>query len=172
LVGTLLTSSFAEALARLPIREHCTHLYDLACLGIAHAAKRTGMRRFDMAVADRSEGRTRATLAIDGTSTLDWQVDGTRIVSPHDVDLRREFVDWASTMFDPEEAENAILLRRALFVSNGRRRDLDDAANAAEGSRNMGGCFVMRPGFAERATRVFGASRDFSADGKRPLDTL
>lgn len=169
LVGSVVTPSLAEALGRLPIREHCTHMYDLACLATVYAAKgNISARRWDMAVDDPSEGERCARLSIDGVAALDWRIVGSDIVSPFAASLKRDFIGAVAARLSPGEAEAAMLLRRAVFVSGGRRGDLDTRATAADGARNLGGCFVMRPGTAELATRMRGASRQFS-DGAVPL---
>jgi hypothetical protein len=164
LVGTPLDPSLGTVLSRGDIRAHCTHMFDIACLAIASAARSIERRYFDMSVEDRVDDRSIATLVRDDGLRLEWRVAGTEIVAPPDLagtSLKKDFVSRATAILPLEIAEAAILLRRALFVSNGRNRDLDQRATAA-GSRNMGGCFVMRPGIAEHALRMRGQTRDFS----------
>lgn len=172
LVGKPLTPEYAEALDQGDIRSNCTHMYDLACILIAHAARGTALRRYDMAVADRVEGRTHGTLRRDDGFTMAYDVDGTEITAPPPfagLSLKRGFPQWATRHLPRDDAEAAIVLRRAIFVSNGRRRDLDDSPNAAVGARNIGGCFVMREGVADRALRIMGASRDYTDSDAKPL---
>jgi hypothetical protein len=172
LVGSALAPDLGAALALGDVRANCTHLFDLACLAIASAARSIANRRFDMTVEDRVDGRTTARLVRDDGLSLALDLDGADIVGPPPyagLSLKRGFVEWATRALDRDQAEAAILLRRAAYVSNGRRRDLDERATAADGARNMGGCFVMRPGIAERALRMRGGTRDFSDSPDRLL---
>jgi hypothetical protein len=172
LVGTPLKSELRAALAQGNIRMNCTHLFDLACLAATAAARGIARRRYDMTVDVLDPTQRAATLARDDGLRLAWMVQGSDITGPMPfagIGLKRGFVDWAADTLTLEEAEAAILLRRAVFVSGGLRRDLDTVQNAAEGARTMGGCFVMREGFAERALRMKGSSRDFTLPGVVPL---
>ena len=66
--------ALAELAAEDPA-QHCTHLHDLAILLAAHADDRAETR-FDMTVADRVEGRTTATISVDGAAALAWPLEG------------------------------------------------------------------------------------------------
>lgn len=164
LVGTASDPWLGNVMSHGDVRANCTHMFDLACLAIASEARWAGSRIFDIAVADRIGDETTAVLTRDDGLRLEWRVAGTEIVVPPDlagISLKKDFVNRVTAMLPLEIAEAAILLRRALFVSNGRNRDLDQRATAAS-SRNIGGCFVMRPGIAEQALRMRGQTRDFS----------
>lgn len=171
LVGGAVATSLPEAMRRLPIREHCTHMYDLACLAVVYAASAVAARRWDIDVTDSLEGERRATLSIDRVPALASRIVKSDIVAPFAASLKGDFVRTAELRMSREAAEVAILLRRAVFVSGGRRADLDARANAADGARNLRACFVMQPEVAKLAPRVRGASRQFS-DGMRPLKPI
>lgn len=172
LVGTPLKCELRAALAQGDIRMNCTHLFDLACLAVTAAARGIVRRRYDIAVNMLNPAQRTATLARDDGFHLAWKIQGSEITDPvlfAGIGLKRGFVDWAADTLALDEAEAAILLRRAVFVSGGLRRDLDEVENAAEGARTMGGCFVMRDGIAEQALRMKGSTRDFTAPGAGPL---
>jgi hypothetical protein len=172
LVGKPLKCELRAALAQGDIRMNCTHLFDLACLAMTAAARGIARRRYDMTVDIVDPAQRTATLARDDGLQLAWKIQGSEITDPvpfTGIGLKRGFVDWAAETLALDEAEAAILLRRAVFVSGGLRRDLDKVRNAAEGARTIGGCFVMREGIAERALRMQGSTRDFTAPGARPL---
>lgn len=161
LVGMSLSSDATAVRVHTDPLLQCTHLLDLAGLAIAAAARGIGRRRYDATVQDRIESRTSPTLMRDQQLVLAWEVAGDRIEGPRPYDgigLRAGFVDWAIRTLAPEEAEAAIILRRALFVSGGRGRDLDAIATAPA----KGGCYTQQPGRAPFALRVIGSTRDFS----------
>lgn len=168
LVGSALTPVMADALGRSNVRDHCTHMYDLACLAIVYAAKGVRARRWDMAVNLPAPTPRRARLSVDGRPALAWTIVGSDILEHGGMSLKGDFVTTVTARMAPDEAEQSILLRRAIFVSGGRRRDLDERATAADGARNLGSCFVMQPQVAARATRMRGSSRQFDA-GLVPL---
>jgi len=155
------------AAAHADPRANCTHLFDLAGLAVAHAATRRARRRYDVEIPDRRAGRTRARLARDGAPLLDWEVEGTDVLSPPPYAGRTlrggSFLLWAERSLDPETAEAAIALRRACFISVGRARDLDAAHDAGVYlSMAPGSCFTMTAGVAERALRNRGATLEFT----------
>ncbi len=158
-------------------RVNCTHLFDLACLAITHAAAGRERRLYDIAVPDRQEARTRATLHRDRKLLLDWHVTGSTIEGDPPfggVRLRKAgFVAWVEANLDPDTAEAALALRRSCFISMGRARNLDEAPSAmvymplAKGS-----CHSFTPGIAERTERMLGTSLEFTDAPERLLADL
>lgn len=76
----------------------CTHLFDLAGLAIAAAARGTLERRYDINIGQRIANRTRATLIRDGDEDLTWDVNGTMIEGPSPysgINLREGMARWA-----------------------------------------------------------------------------
>jgi hypothetical protein len=179
-------SARIEELARLPllaraadlsahtdVRLHCTHMYDLFALALAHAAAGRRRRQYDVAVPDRTERRTAPTLHRDGELVLAWRVEGHGVVDPPPfagLALRgRPFLAWIGANLDPDAAEAALVLRRAIYIALGRGTDLD-AVESADRITPIAGasCHSMQPGIAEHAHRIRNATRDFTT---RP-DTL
>jgi hypothetical protein len=77
---------------------------------------------------------------------------------------------WADATLAPEEAEAAIVLRRAADIGMGRGMDLDSIPVASQLPNSMTGiCHTMRPGVAEVAFRNTGSIRDFA---RAPDDLL
>src|SRR3546814_12532079 len=74
--------------------------------------------------------------------------------------LGRGFTAWAGTSLNTDDAEAALVLRRAIFISGGRGRteELDRQPHAVA----RGGCWVQQPERASLATREKGTSRDHS----------
>lgn len=177
LAGTPLLDRAVDLAGHTDARRHCTHLFDLAALALAHAAAGRARRQYDIAVPDRRDGRTRATLERDGAPFLEWELDRSEIVSTGPfagVSLRgRSFLDWIAAHLDADRAEAALVLRRAVYIAIGRATDLDALATAAQVTPLAGAsCHSMQPGVAERALRVKGSTRQFSASAEPLLGDL
>jgi len=164
LVGAPVTADATGHGAHADARTTCTHWFDLAGLAIAHAAGGRDRRTYDITVLDRdADGRTTADLARDGERVLAWHVVGQDVVSPEPFagqDLGRGFLAWAGATLDPDTAEAAILLRRALRISMGRLMDLDLFERASDVGHGMEGtCHTFSPGVQEVALRMKGSTR-------------
>jgi len=170
LVGMKLSTLGIEVADHADRRLQCTHLFDLAGLAIATAGRGIASLRYDMRVADAVEGYRSAHLSQDGVRVLEWDLHQTRIVSASiykDQDLRINFADWAQRSLSAGECEAALSLRRAVFISNGRKVDLDLMAHPPA----TGGCFTLQPERAPDATRVMGSTRDFTHHPERPTQS-
>ena len=100
-------------------------------------------------------------LTRDGEVLWTWEVDGAEIVGPErfaGLSLKRPFADWIARNLSPDEAEAAIVLRRGIFISNGRR-DLDQFDRVP---MPVGGCITLQPGRIENTFRMKGSSLDFT----------
>lgn len=164
LVGTALSSDVLTSLAGLNPRTQCTHQFDLALLAIAQGA-RGGCRRFDATVSDEVGGRRHASLAVDGTTVLDWMLEGSIVKTGsvmQGVNLRS--LDMQSlAASDPATAEAVSVLRRAVMVASGRGIDFDlydDMSQFAE--RMAGACYAFQPERIPLARRNKGSVRDFT----------
>jgi hypothetical protein len=167
--GAPIARRLTELGEHVAARSNCTHLFDLAGLAIAHAARGSlePTRLYDIEIPDRERGRTSPQLSRDGQVLLRWDLEGTMISGPppyDDIALRAGFLAWAEERLDEEEAEAAIVLRRACDISFGRAMDLDVYDTAADlGDIMLGTCHSFQPGTIEVALRNKGQTRDFSA---------
>ena len=148
-------------------RSNCTHMFDLAGLAVAHAAAGRIRRQYDVRIPDREGSRTTATLERDGELFLRWQVAGREIVDPPPYAGQRlrgaRFIEWAEGNLDPDEAEAALVLRRALDIGMGRGMDLDPYPNAAAIAEMVGPvCFTFHPDRARLGARMKGSTWDFA----------
>jgi hypothetical protein len=154
-------------------RDNCTHMFDLAGLAVAHAARAGERRQYDVAVRDPVDGRREATIERDGDLVLSWVVDRDTILDPPPYagrPLRGAFLAWAESALEPETAEAAIVLRRACHIAHGRMQDLDVYDDARPLLSFMAGsCFTFQPERGEEALRVKGSVRDFTDDRGRLL---
>ncbi len=164
LTGALL----ADVAARDPT-QHCTHLFDLAVVLAAHADD-VEPTTIDMRVADRVDERTTATLTLNGAEVLRWHLNGTAIAG-HGRDLR-QLSQWKHEL-GPAGAEQATMLRRAVFVSGVRQYTAPADLTAAEpGSQRMGVCYNYQLPQAATSTRTPNWATDWSSGESEPLAGL
>lgn len=151
--------------------EHCLHLYDLAILAANHA-REAGFARSYAIEADHDQDPPLLSLWRDGDSVLAWRVAKGRIVGSRFDGLRFAELGPHLAELTPDEAEAAIVLRRASLISSVRRLDLDAFPSSFAINPNSAvNCYVKQPVRHHDALRAYGNSRDFSGTGTWPLDT-
>jgi len=157
-------------------RAQCTHLFDLAGLAVAHAARGTAQPQYDVELPCFDTATPRqARLWVDGQERLVWTLQRTAILAPapfagHDL---RHLMHWAKSRFiDRDLLEAVMVLRRAAFISGNRFYDMDRFSDAADTGHVSGACFVFQHGVAERAVRERGSTLDFSATAQPLLADL
>lgn len=131
LVGTRLDSSWRELATRESPRTHCTHLFDLAVLSMAQAL-RGGTRTYEVVVPDEYPGPVWTSLYRDGELIFRWRTFEARILEPLDLadkPLLRGFSRWATTRFEGDELEAALVLHKAYFVSRARSWNVEAGAD-------------------------------------------
>lgn len=157
-----LLGSFADA------HSHCTHLFDLAGLSIAHACRNEQQRQYDISIPDPESGRTHALLMVNGQERLRFQVSAEVIEAPIPFtgqNLGKGFSRWAqANLADLELREAALVLQRGWFVSNGRRhREQISHATGAWSEIPPGACYSHQPERIGKAARIH-SYRDFTQD--------
>jgi hypothetical protein len=167
-VGTPLSERCVEVAGRTRSDEHCTHQLDIASLAVAHAARvtRGGSRRrqYDVTVPfGLLDGRRRTvTLTRDGAPLLEWELEGSRIVTPAPyADIAGGFARWANTHLDADAAEAAVVLKRACSIGMSRGLDLDGYATLSEMPGLSPLCWSMQPDRAPVAFRNRGLIRNY-----------
>ena len=146
---------------------NCTHMFDLAGLAVAHAARGGERRQYDAEVPfGWGDDRAAVRLWRDGELVLEWTLAGRSIGSPPPYDTAPwtgGFFRWADTTLPVEQAEAAIVLRRACEIGMGRGMDLDGVDRADElADLMLGVCYTMQPAVIETSLRNKGTIRDFS----------
>jgi hypothetical protein len=169
--------------------QQCTHLYEVALLAIAQAA-RGGSRTYDIAVPTRAgrtlfpkidmegcihanpagvDGHTTATLHRDGELLLEWTIEGEMIVAPPRFagTRQRDLSRWiAEHDVDDDCAEAIKVLRRGLHVSGGRIQPTREIPSAAFQRSARGiACFTFQPRNAPLAWRRDEDLLDFTHHG-------
>jgi Protein of unknown function (DUF2889) len=148
--------------------QHCTHQFDLAGLAVAHAARVEAggpeRRQYDIEVPFGllQGGERAATLERDGTVLLQWTLRGHRIVAPEPyAGVDRGFFRWADEHLPVDDAEAAIVMRRACTIGMGRGVDLDQYDNLGQLPELAPVCYSMQPERAPVAFRYRNRIRDF-----------
>ncbi len=150
-----------------------THMFDLAGLAVAHAARglpthAVSRRQYDAAVPFGAvDGApTQVELRRNGEPVLVWTLQGRGIVDPPafaGAPWHGGFFRWADRKLSIEDAEAAIVLRRSCEIGMGRGMDLDAIERADELGDFMNGvCYTMQPVVMNAAVRNKGTIRDFS----------
>ena len=140
---------------------HCTHLLDLALVAVRFAGTDVPARRFDLVVDGWDGPAATATVRRDDGLSLRWSLRGMEIAGPEPYvghRLGAGFTSWAITTLAADEAELALLLRRAAWMSSSRGIDLDDFDRLSELPIPPGSCFSAQPQRIELARRNVGSS--------------
>jgi hypothetical protein len=162
LVGMPLSQSSVAVMERTDARQQCTHMIDLAGLAVAAAANHVERRTYEAEVPDREKSRTNPRLLCDGVEALAWEMEGSTILAREPFAGRSVgsgFTGWARESLPLNEAEAALVLRRAVFISGGRGVNLDESGL---GTGPIGGCWTWQPERMARATRMVGSTLDFT----------
>jgi hypothetical protein len=183
-VGTPLDERCTVLGRHTNMRMHCTHLYDLLGLAIAHAASGREHRRYDAMVPERQNrntdaqgievgGSTRPELYRDGVLVLWWQLEGNLVTAParyEGLSLGRGFREWTESL-GVEEAESAHVLRRAALIALGRQVNLQEISEDAI-KWTEGVCHTFQPEVFRQSSLIDNSTRDFTDDPRGPLAAL
>ena len=147
-------------------RAHCTHLFELAALALAQAARGEGSRRFEAEVTDPQDGVRVASLRQDGEPVLEWRLSGGLITEPPAYAGRSagSFGSRALAEIEPGLAERLLILRRVVQTAVGRTIDVDAYAAASDMGRPAE-CYSLQPANAPRARRILGSHHDWPDSG-------
>ena len=100
-------------------------------------------------------GPVDVSLSRDSAPRLRWTLDGRACIAPppySTVPWRGGFLRWADREPPTDDAEAAIVLRRACDIGMGRGMDLDAIPRALDALGTQGAiCHTMQPGFVEVA---------------------
>ena len=163
LVGQPLTTHLTALTEKIDARNQCTHQFDLACLSVAMAARGEGQRRYHAVVHDSRDRYTLATLDRDGERVLEWEMEGDTIVAPYPFcgrTIGSGFTGFVSRELKHEEAEAALVLRRAVFINAGR--GISEWVDTLPHAMVTGGCWVQQPEQYQNALRNKGSTLDFT----------
>lgn len=146
---------------------NCTHLYDLALLGAAHAMDRAVLV-YDAYVSDPVDGRRHARIWRNDECVLEWYDKDYRVVAPAGPAGKKlhDLRGWIDTL-EPTRQEAARILQWVSLIAHGR---IIPMAQQSDASRMPPTCYTFQPERAVIAKRV-GKTRDFSDGTAQPLDS-
>lgn len=175
LVGLPLATPFESIYTGGRARRNCTHLFDLAALAIAQAARGTPARCYEAIVPDPGDAPVTIEVRRDGQLVHSWSAQAGQIVAPAEFagrTLRQGFAAWASGAFAGDEFEAALVLARTVFVSYGRRWNMAAWAGltARRTSRDTDLCYAYSKQRAD--TTVFLGTNVRDDDGAEPSPDL
>jgi hypothetical protein len=160
LVGMALSPIAHSVTRQTDARHQCTHLLDLAGLAVAAGLRAPQIRRYDVHVPLRIEGRTHPVIELNSMPLLQWSVNGAVIEGPEPftgINIREGMARWALGALTPELAEAALLLRRCTMISIGKTHNLDSQIHASSTDR----CYSQQTLRAPQALRMKGSTWDF-----------
>jgi hypothetical protein len=148
-------------------RRHCTHLFDLAALAIAHAGRLETVRRYEAMVPDRGDDPVTVEVWRDRQLVHAWRVQDHHIVSPPELaqlPLLTGFMAWAVRHFRDDNLEAAAVLSKTYLISNGRRYQTEALAgqSISINGRMSGLCHSYSLEQIDKAIILSGNVRDYS----------
>ena len=176
LVGTPVGSSFGDFYRDGRSRMNCTHMFDIAWLATAHAARGEVVRTYDIEVPDDVNGASDVRLLRDGEVRLRWSVRNSVVQSPEAMagqHLFKGFTTWALAHLHGDDLEAALVLQKGCFVAQARRWAIvPGPISAAERNVLAGVCHGFGHARVDEAARLEGTKRDFTEHPDRLLRFL
>lgn len=124
----------------------CTHLIDLARLGLGWLAREGSAKTVEVSLTDRdSAGLQHLQVAVNGKAALVWQLQDEVLVQPKEHcgrSLFGGFTAWVCAQFPPELADLWRIAQLAVFVGRGRAYIVDGPRprRVAEEPSRRGAC--------------------------------
>jgi hypothetical protein len=160
LVGTPLSRQLFDLVRPIDTRQQCTHLFDMACLGLLHVAWGHADRRYDVVVPDAPDGPCTATLSVDGEPVLVCELDADlQVLGPAPLRGQRVlqgFMRWVVANVPAEQQGLYFFFQKALFVSRAQKMDLAAMGGqpAPLSGPPAGTCFGSQSPLYEASTRL------------------
>ena len=147
-------------------KQQCTHMFDLAILAIAHAARPLGSREYEIEAPWYAMNEPRyITLLRDGHVIAKWTLLGNKLLVPVTLDEIgvKSLLTWASeNTKNADELEAIFIMRRSVLISGSRIMDLDNIPNPEATGHGIGACYVHQPSRISIAKRNRGSTLDFT----------
>lgn len=152
----------------------CTHLADLAKLGLAWLARSETIEVIEVSLSDRDDDRRQQVVVeVDGRSALTWSLQDEIIQAPEEHcgrSLFGGFARWVNDTFPDAEADLWRIGQMAVFVARGRAYIVDgpEPRLVSEEPARRGACFSFSGNAFNTAIDNIGYVRDMSG-GLPPL---
>jgi hypothetical protein len=147
----------------------CTHLVELARLGLAWLAQGKRSGTIEISLTDRDAvGAQHLALNLDGEPALTWLLEQEAIVEPAEYrgqGLFGGFTRWAEATLPPGKADLWRMAQMAVFVARGRAYIVDgpEPRRVAEEPSRRGACYSFSGAAFETAYDNTGYVRDMSS---------
>lgn len=174
IVGAAVGSDFGSFFVGGRARLNCTHMFDLAWLATAHAARGARVRDYEVEIPDAvGDAPTVARLRRDGVLVLEWRLSGAVIEAPDALKGRhlfKGFTTWAVENHEGDALEALLVLQKGYFVAQSRRFTMPPGPlSADEKKANTGLCYGFGAPRIDEAVRLGSNVRDFSEHPERLL---
>ncbi len=146
----------------------CTHLVDLARLGLSWMARGDRAQTVEVSLTDRDAARhQRLEVVVDGALALEWVLHDEVIAEPPEhcrQSLFGGFTRWVQDEFAPAEADLWRIAQMAVFVARGRAYIVDgpQPRRVSEEPARQGACYSFSGAAFETAYDNTGYVRDIS----------
>lgn len=155
-VGARIVEGGSGARRMVDRTQHCTHLLDMAVLGLAMLERGERARLFDIAVTDRDAQRCQQVeVMVDGELRLSLLLRDEVVEQPADcagVGLFGGFGRWAAQRFSGLELDLWIMAQMTVMIAQGRAflTDGADPLPVSRGLHRKGACFTFsEPQFSQ-----------------------
>jgi len=146
----------------------CTHLVDLARLGLSWMARGDRAQTVEVSLTDRDVARRqRLAVEVDGALVLEWVLHDEVIVEPREhcgQTLFGGFTRWVQQNFPPAQADVWRIAQMAVFVARGRAYIVDgpQPRRVSEEPARQGACYSFSGAAFATAYDNIGYVRDMS----------
>ncbi len=179
LIGTDIHLPMKTLSRLLPAISNCTHWLDLALHCIKQAARDEHERCYHVEIADEQEQGTTASIYLNETMLLSWQVRNFEVLGPAALagnTLQSGFSRWVNEAYadNSDQLEGAYILQKGNFVAAARRFDLKQlkAEPASNHAMMQGACYTYSSPQIEIAVRADNVERDFTDSEEQLLKFL
>lgn len=151
---------------RFPRGAHCTHLIDLAALGISALQRGARDECVEMAVTDPdADGRQSVSIGVNGQERLAFTIRDEQLETPaaySGQSVFGGFTRWADERFSGFERDLWQMVQMAIFISHGRAYVVDGTQrmSAKDEPHRKGACFSYSDPSFETALDMVGYVRD------------
>ncbi|HET6538811.1 MAG TPA: DUF2889 domain-containing protein [Sphingopyxis sp.] len=164
LIGQALDPRAYQLSTRIRINDHCTHMFELAALLMAHAL-RGSSRIYQIQVYERSltafstaaDPRLIVRLVAEGQIAAEWELHGEIIIRPKGLTGQHIIKEFRLLLdrLDPQVAEQAWIMRRAAWLALGDKKFV--AMPTAAGHDLEGVCYTYQSPRSATAYAVAGS---------------
>ena len=176
-VGCKIAEGRGAIASRFSRGAHCTHLIDMATLGVSALQRDVREEVLEMAADDPDQtGMQRISVQVDGVEQLAFVTRHERIETPVEYagqSMYGGFVRWADEHFAGFERDLWHVAQMILFISHGRKYVVDGSKRIAarDEPHRKGACFSYSDPSFETALDLVGFFRDHTG-GLPPRDPV